>query len=157
MAGILSGHSFRFLFQEDSGTVDRGTWWRGFSMIALPLVLMTAIWLALSGNAMAPVADNIPQPSGWTALAHIYLLLYAVAILLAAICYYNLGAKRLRARKQTPALAGLLPLAALLAGAAHWVAPRVGDALPFWTATAFDLVALAILVWNVAEMGVRKD
>ena len=156
MAGLLGSNSFRFLFRQDEGTIDRPTWWRGFAMLAVPLGIATLVWWAISGSAMAPMANNIPQANGATAFTHGYLLAYAALILLVAICYYNLSAKRLRARAMPTGLASLLPLAALLAGAMHWMAPRVGDALPVWTTTAMDVVVLVIAAWNIVEMGIQE-
>ena len=156
MAGLLGGNSFRFLFQQDEGTIDCPTWWRGVMVLALPLGVATLVWRAIAGTAMAPMANNLPQADAGTAFAHGYLLGYAALILLVAICYYNLSAKRLRARSMAAAMASFLPLAALLAGAMHWMAPRVGDALPVWTLPATDAVVLAIAAWNAFEMGIRR-
>ena len=157
MAELLGGNSFRFLFRQDEGTIDRLTWWRGFAVLAIPLGLATLVWWAISGRAMAPMADNLPQANAGTAFTHGYLLVYAALILLVAICFYNLSAKRLRARSMATGLASLLPLAALLAGAMHWMAPLVGNALPVWTTTAMDVVVLAIAAWNIFEMGIRES
>jgi hypothetical protein len=46
------------------------------------------------------------------------------------------------------ALAGLLPLAALVSGAVHWLQPRVAE----YVAGA-DAILVAITAWNVVELG----
>ena len=91
-----------------------------------------------------------------TAFTYLYLVIYAVAFLLIAVSHYNLSAKRFRARGKPAGLAGILPLAALLTGAAHWIAPRVGDGLPGWTVPAVDFAMLVIVIWTMLELGLKR-
>jgi len=44
-------------------------------------------------------------------------------------------------------------LSALLAGAAHWLQPRVAEVMPFWYVAAVDVLLVAVIVWNVVELG----
>ena len=78
------------------------------------------------------MAPDSPLFDWATFLTFVYLLLYAFAVLFIGISLYNLSAKRLRARKLPTGLAGLVPLAALFSGAAHWLQPRVGEYLSYW-------------------------
>ena len=157
MGGLLGDHSFRFLFQQGEGSIDRRTWLRGIAAILVPLLALTALWVAVSGSAEAPITNNQPQANAGTAFTHIYLVVYALAVLLGAVCYYNLTAKRLIARSKPPALAGLLPLAALLTGATFWMLPRIGDALPGWTGFAMSGVTFGLFLWNIVELGLRDN
>ena len=74
-------------------------------------------------------------------------------ILLVAVSFYNLSAKRWRDRGRPAALAGALPLALLLAGAAHWLVPRSEDVLPIWIALALDGLVLVVALWTAVELG----
>jgi hypothetical protein len=51
------------------------------------------------------------------------------------------------------ALAGLLPLAALVSGAVHWLQPRVAEVMPYWYVAGADAILVAITAWNVVELG----
>ena len=66
---------------------------------------------------------------------------------------YFVSAKRFADRGKPPALAGLAPFSLLLAGAAHWYQPRSEGTMPAGLAYAFDAVAIAIVAWNVIELG----
>ncbi len=90
-----------------------------------------------------------------TFLTFVYLLFYAFAVLFIGISLYNLSAKRLRARKLSAGLAGLVPLAALFAGAAHWLQPRVGENLSYWYVVGLDALLVGAIVWTVLELGFR--
>ena len=148
----ISGRGFRFLFRQDQGLVSRAAFWRGAGLLALPLALAGAGWLGLARYAEAPQIGDLPQASLGTALAHAYLIAFALLILLVAICFYNLAAKRFRATRQAPALAALLPLAALLAGASHWMIPRVGDALPAYSGYAVDAAVCLVALWTAVTL-----
>lgn len=154
MAGLFGGHDFGFLFRRDEGVVEQPVWWAGVAALALPLGLMSLVWALIGGAAHREFTPTMQLFDARTGFAYLYLLVFAAAILLIAISYYNLSAKRLRARHLPPGLAGLLPLAALLTGAMHWMAPRIGDALPGWSVLAVDLAMLAVVAWNVWELGI---
>jgi uncharacterized membrane protein YhaH (DUF805 family) len=143
---------FRFLFRSDQGRIDTRTWWQGSAGLAAILVVLTAIWLYLLPSAHRDLGTT-PFLAWWTLAAYVYLLLYAFAVLLIAICHTNLSAKRWRDRGRPASLAGLLPLAALVSGAAHWLQPRVAEFIPYWYVLGTDLLLAGIVVWTVTELG----
>jgi uncharacterized membrane protein YhaH (DUF805 family) len=144
--------TFSFLFRSDEGRIGRTTWWRGTALLAGPLLLFTIGWAALSPFAHRGLDERglIDLP---TLAAYVYLLLYAFAILLIAVSFYNLCAKRWRDRGRPASLAGLLPFAVLIAGAAHWLVPRSEGQVPISIAIALDLLALAVAAWALIELG----
>ena len=142
----------RFLYRTDQGRIDAKTWVRGTLMLGAILGVLTAIWVFLSPYAEHDL-DKTPLFAWRTFAAYVYLMFYAFAVILIAICHYNLSAKRWRDRGWPSSLAGLLPLSALLAGAAHWLQPRVAEVMPFWYVAAVDVLLVAVIVWNVVELG----
>ena len=85
--------------------------------------------------------------------ANLYLLLYGLAVILLAISWVNLSAKRFRDRDRVPpvGLAGLLPLVVVLDGALRWLQPQIADALPRPWVFAGDAAVVVALAWTVAE------
>jgi uncharacterized membrane protein YhaH (DUF805 family) len=152
MAESLAERAGRFGFRTDQGRLDAKTWWQGTAILGVPLAVLTLIWFLLAPYAHRDLAST-PFLAWRTVAAFVYLLFYAFAILLVAICHYNLSAKRWRDRGRPGALAGLLPLAALVSGAAHWLQPRVADVLPYWYVAGVDATLVAITAWNVVELG----
>ena len=144
---------FAFLFKSDQGTIGRALWWRGTIGLALVLGVLSGIWQALAPYANRNVAtgDRLFDPMAFFAYA--YLLAFAFAVLLIGVSHFNLSAKRWRDRGRIGGLAGLLPLAILLAGAAHWLQPRVTESMPAFLVTICDVALLAVLVWNIIELG----
>ncbi len=155
MAEPARESGFRFLFRSDQGRIDARTWWRGSAGLGAILAALTAIWVYLSPAAHRDLGTT-PFLAWWTLAAYIYLLLYAFAVLLIAICHTNLSAKRWRDRGRPASLAGLLPLAALVSGAAHWLQPRVEQFIPYWYVLGTDLLFAAIVVWTVIELGLDR-
>ncbi len=143
---------FRFLFRQDQGRIDIGTWWKGTAGLAAMLALLTGVWLYLSPSAHRDLGST-PFLAWWTLAAYVYLLFYAFVVLLIAVCYTNLSAKRWRDRGRPAAFAGLLPLAALVGGAAHWLQPRVAEFISSWYVLAADLLLSGVVVWTVVELG----
>lgn len=145
----------RFLYRTDMGQIDRATWRRGAVWLLAALAPITLIWLALQPYAKHDLA-NSPLWVPMTAAAYAYLMFYALGVLLVAISFVNLSAKRFRERGW-PAplgLASLLPFLALLAGAAHWM--RIAEAMPRWQVYPFDAALIVAAVWTVVELGVRE-
>jgi uncharacterized membrane protein YhaH (DUF805 family) len=142
---------FRYLYRQTEGVIDRATWTRAsVGPLGIACVLTVIAWF---------VAPNQPRDLGSQAffsvgmvLAHAYLILYGFAVFVCAVAEYFISAKRFRDRGRSPELAGLAPFALLVTGAAHWFQPRSEGAMPEWATTAFDVVALAIVVWTVAEL-----
>jgi uncharacterized membrane protein YhaH (DUF805 family) len=148
-----AARGFTFLFRQDQGVIGRATWWRWTLVLALILGVLSGIWqlLAPYANRTVEVGERLFDPM--TFVAYAYLLGFAFAIIIIGVCHYNLSAKRWHDRGRIGGLAGLLPLSFLLAGAAHWLQPRVTEAMPGWTVTLTDAILLACIVWNIIELG----
>ncbi len=152
---LFSREGFRFLYRNDEGTIDRSTWWLALIPLASVLILMTLIWLLLAPWGQRGLNERaFIDPR--TIAAYFYLAFYAFCVILIAVSYTNFSAKRLRARRRWPALAGLLPLAALLAGAAHWLYPRVAEVMPWALVAACDIALAGVIIWHVIDLGVLE-
>lgn len=158
MAASLADLIRRFGFRTDQGRIDAGTWWQGTAFLGVPLFVLTLIWFILAPFTRHDLAST-PFLDWRTIAAFVYLLFYAFAVLLIAICYYNLSAKRWRDRGWPfpGALAGLLPLAALVSGAAQWLQPRVAEVISHWYVAGADAALALILAWNLVELGLRPS
>ena len=146
---------FAFLFRGDQGVISRAQWWLGTAGLAAVLAILSGIWMVIGRfayEAQAPEARADLFDAGIFA-AYAYLIFFGFCVLLIAVSHYNLSAKRCRARGKPPALAGLLPLLALFSGAAHWLYPRVSESMPYWTVGLTDLLLVAVIVWNVLDLG----
>jgi hypothetical protein len=153
MAG--AAYLARFGFRTDQGLIDARTWRQGAGLLAVIFAALTAIWLLVEPNAHRELQPDSSLFQWGTFLTFVYLLIYAFAVLFIGISLYNLSAKRLRARNLPAGLAGLVPLAALFAGAAHWLQPRVGEYLSYWYVVGLDALLVAAIVWTVLELGFR--
>ena len=148
--------TFSFLFRTDKGRIDRGTWWRGIAPLIALALLGTVGWELLGPYAHRDLADS-PFLAPMTIVAYVYLLVYAFALLLIAVCAYNLSAKRFKDRGLPGALAGLLPPSVLLGASLIWYIPQSFDAIPDWVEPV-TLVAIGMVVaWNVVELGIRTQ
>ncbi|MBX9758666.1 MAG: hypothetical protein K2Y29_07795 [Beijerinckiaceae bacterium] len=155
MASVLSGEGLRFLYRSEEGVIDRKVWWLGATPLAALLFVMTAIWLALEPYARRGLDERAFLDTK-TLLAYIYLMVFAFTVIFVAVCFVMLSMKRLRDRGRPTALAGALPLAALLAGAANWLEPQVDGRLVDALATLSWIALAAALAWTIIEMGVLK-
>ena len=144
---------FRFLYRTDKGRIDRAGWFRAAAPLAVSFVVTTAIMLALLPWANRPLTERaFFDPAAFA--ANSYILAYAALTLLTAISWVNLGAKRFRDRGR-PAplgLAGLLPLAMLVAGAADWLQPRVAEVMPRAMVWACEGLLVVVAIWTFLEM-----
>ncbi len=152
MAPVTRAERFRFLYRVSEGAIDRRTW----ALASLPPVaialVMTAIWLTIAPRGPRDLArEAFIDPI--VIATHVYFLVYAFALILCAVAEYFVSAKRFADRGKAAALAGLAPFSLLLAGAAHWYQPRSEGTAPAWLTYAFDAAAIAIVVWNVVELG----
>jgi uncharacterized membrane protein YhaH (DUF805 family) len=154
MAASFAEFAGRFGFRTDQGRIGAKTWRQGTVFLGVPLAVLTLIWFLLAPFAQHDLA-NTPFLAWGTVAAFVYLLFYAFAVLLIAICHYNLSAKRWRDRGWPfpGALAGLLPLAALMSGAAHWLQPREAEVISYWYVAGADAALVAIAAWNIVELG----
>jgi len=153
---------FRFLYRTEQGRIDRARWISGATALVVILALGVALlWMVLP-YANRPLSERAFYDP-LTFAANFYILVFAAATILLAVSWTNLSAKRFRDRGR-PAplgLAGLMPLAGLLAGAAHWLQPRVAEAMPRWTVWGCDVLLVVVAVWTLAELldfsGPRRD
>jgi uncharacterized membrane protein YhaH (DUF805 family) len=152
----LDAERIRFLYRTEEGRIDRATWRRGAGALAVVFAPFFLLWLALSPYTAHDLATD-PFFVPMTALAYAFVILYSFVILLVAVCYVNLSAKRFRDLELSPpvGLAGLAPFVALVAAAAHWLQPRVAEAMPrFWVWGA-DALLLGVVAWTVYALGFK--
>jgi uncharacterized membrane protein YhaH (DUF805 family) len=145
--------SVRFLFRTDQGLIGQKTWWSGSLWLGAIFAVMSAIGFLLAPYTRHDLAKT-PFLDWHVIGAYLYLTLYIFALILIAICFYNLSAKRWRDRGKPSALAGLLPFFALLSGAIHWLHPQMSDAIPMWAVLVADAVFAALSIWTIIELGV---
>lgn len=156
MAAILSAEGFRFLFRTDRGEITRETWWLGTAMTGGVVFVAAVIWFAIAPFANSDLSRRgLFDPT--TLGVYLYLMVYAFIILLSGVCWYNLTAKRFRAMGRAPSLAGLPLALALFAGAAHWIAPRAPDMVPFWSPWVLDASLIVVILWTLYELGIRSS
>lgn len=145
--------STSFLFRTDQGRIDRKTWVHGGLRLGAVLAVLTAVGLLLAPYTHHDLAKT-PLLDWHVIAAYVYLTLYIFALVLIAICFYNLSAKRWRDRAKPAALAGLVPFFALLGGAAHWLYPQMDGEVPGWSVAAIDIAFFGLLIWTIIELGV---
>ena len=120
------------------------------------MAAMTIAWIAMLPYANRDLTERrFVDPAAIGVYA--YLMVFAAAIMLASVCFYFLSVKRWRDLARPPALAGLPLLAALVAGAAHWLQPRVSEVMPWAIVGLFDAALAAIVIWHVFELGFRAS
>jgi len=156
MAALLSGEGFRFLFRTDRGEISRETWWLGTAMTGAVALVATVVWFLVAPYANSDLSRRgLFDPT--TFGVYLYLMLYAFIVLLTGVCWYNLSAKRFRAVGRASSFAGLPLVLALVDGAAHWVAPRVPDMVPFWSPWVLDAALIVVILWTLYELGIRSS
>jgi uncharacterized membrane protein YhaH (DUF805 family) len=144
---------FRFLYRTEQGRIDRAQWIAGSAPLSMLFLIGTALLVAVLPYANRPLAERAFYDP-LTFATNFYILVYAAGLILVGISWVNLAAKRFRDRGR-PAplgLAGLLPLAALAAGAAHWLQPRVAEVMPRWSVWGCDVILLAVAAWTMLEL-----
>ena len=154
--GGRTTEDFRFLFRQDKGRISAATWCRYAARIFAILVPMYGLWLLLSPYAFHDLSKT-PLFAPMTALAYAYALVFAFVTIFATISYINLSAKRFRDRgRPSPlGLASLAPLAAFLAGAAHFFQGLVEGVVPRWQVYPFDAAFVIVAGWTIWELGFR--
>ena len=153
-AGASRGSRLRFLFREEAGTIDAATWRLHAAWLVALAAVLTMVWWALRPYAhhdLATQAFLAPM----TIVAYAYLIVYAFALLLIAVCYVLLTMKRFRAVGAPAGLAGLVPLLALFAASAHFLRAQTPDAVALAYVVALDAALVAVALWTIAELGVR--
>ena len=121
----MTGTGFRFLYREDRGRISRGVWWRGTLPLAGFVIVATVIWELVKPYS-APDLATQPLMDVAVVLAYLVLAVYAFAMILAAVCYYNVCAKRFRDRGRRGLWAAVLaacgaPEGRALTGSSHRV------------------------------------
>ena len=146
----------RFLFRQEEGTVDAATWRFHAGWLAALAVAMTIGWLLLR-----PYAHHDLKTEAFirwiTVAAFTYLILYAFALILAAICYTMLSIKRLRDLGRPTSLAGAVPLFVLLAASLHFMRDQTPDVILLGYVIALDLTLAVAVAWTVVELGFRES
>jgi heme/copper-type cytochrome/quinol oxidase subunit 4 len=152
MAESSRAARFRFLYRESEGFVGGREWARAsVGPVGIALIL-TLVAFAVAPDAPRDLArEAFIDPL--VVARHAYLIVYAFALILCAVAEYFVSAKRFADRGKPPALAGLAPFALLIAGAAYWYQPRSEGTMPAGLATVFAAFAVAIVAWNVIELG----
>ncbi len=141
-----------FLFRTDEGQIDAKTWWVNSALLVAIFVVLTFGWSLVQPYAEHDLAKE-PLFTFSILAANLYRLVYGFASILLLICFYNLSAKRWRAVGRPAALAGLLPFVTCITWALHWLEPRVGGEVPHFLVVIADILLIAILAWNVIELG----
>jgi uncharacterized membrane protein YhaH (DUF805 family) len=146
--------SFRSLYRDAEGTIGPDLWARASALPVGLALAMTALAYAVSPGPR----DLSVQPFASVSIVavHAYLLVYGFALIFLAVMQYFVSAKRFRDLGRAPGWAGLAPFALLLAGAAAWFQPRSEGAMPEWAVWPFYAFALAVIAWNVVELGFVK-
>ena len=154
----IDAERIRFLYRTEQGRIDAATWLRGAGALAAVIAPFALIWLALSPYTAHDLAKD-PFFVPMTAVAYAFVLIYAFVMLLVAVCYVNLSAKRFRAIGRVPpvGLAGLAPFMALVAGATHWLQPRVAEVMSIWWVWGADAALAGVIAWTVYELGVKES
>ena len=151
----LDRESIRFLFQTYEGSISRRRWRSGTLILAAILIPLTLIWLFIAPAAHRDLST--PELLNAAALAaFVYLAVFAFAVILIAVSWTNLSAKRFRAIGRPGALAAALPFAALLDGAARWFQPRASDVFPAWAPLIFDVALIAVAAWSFYALGLAN-
>jgi uncharacterized membrane protein YhaH (DUF805 family) len=148
----LDRATIHFLFQTYEGMIDRRTWRSGALVLAAILIPLTLIWIVIAPATHRDLSTPELLDAGALG-AFLYLAIFAFAVLLIAVSWTNLGAKRFRGVGRPAVFATALPFAALLGGAAHWFQPRASDILPGWALTFVDVAMIAVALWSVYELG----
>jgi hypothetical protein len=152
----MTNDEFGFLFRRSEGTIDRAAWLRWTAAITLGQGAMALIWIGVSPYTKRDLAvQGLFDTRAF--LAFVYLMIFALAILLSQVCQYNLSAKRFRARQLAPEWASLWPLSAFAAGAAFWAQPNLFGLMPEFAPWIALALAFAAVLWTVYELALRGD
>lgn len=149
----MSDAGFRFLYREDRGRISRSVWWRATLPLAALVALATAGWVAVRPFAVHDL-DSQPFIDGATIGAYLYLAAYAFGLILAAVCSYNVSAKRFRDRGRAGRWAAVLPLAFFLTGALIWFIPQSFGDVPAWTGRVAEVALLVVVAWTIVDLGI---
>jgi hypothetical protein len=152
----MDATEFSFLFRNAEGTISAPVW-RGWTLTLTGLCLLLAlVWFLVSPWTKRDLAaQGLFDLKAF--IAFVYLMLYALAVLLAQISQYNLSAKRFRAKGFNPSWAGLWPLAAFAAGASFWAQPNLFGLMPAFAPWLLLMAAIAAFAAQFYELGLRPE
>ena len=143
-----------FLYRRAEGAIGRRDW----ALASLPptvvLILSTLIWLAIMPHETRDLSQGLIDLS--VAARYLYLIVYAFVVILCAVAQYFVSAKRFADLGKPAALAGVAPFVVFFAAAANWYEPRSEGWAPHWTTLALDVIAIAVVAWNIVELGFVK-
>ena len=146
----------RYLFRQENGRIGAATWRFHAGWIAAVTVALTVGWVLLR-----PYAQHDLKTEAFirwiTVAAFTYLILYAFALILLAICYTMLSIKRLRDLGQPTAFAGLVPLFVFLAACLLFMREQTPDVIVLPYVVALDVALAIVVVWTVVELGFRES
>jgi hypothetical protein len=152
MASSERARRFRFLYRQGEGVIDAGAWARAsLAPVGLALLLTLVAFVAAPDAPRDLTREAFIDPL--VVARHAYLIVYSFALIICAVAEYFVCAKRFADRGRPPGLAGLAPLAIFVAAAAHWFTPRSEGIAPTALPYVLDALALAVLVWTIAELG----
>jgi hypothetical protein len=152
MAQSGRAERFRFLYRQSEGTIGAREWARAsLAPVGLALLLTAIAVVAEPDGPRDLASEAFVDPL--VIVRHLYLIVYAFALILCAVAEYFLSAKRFADRGRPPGLAGLAPLAIFVAGAAHWWTPLSEGVAPPALPYLLDALALAAVAWTIGELG----
>ena len=143
-----------FLYRRAEGAIGRRDW----ALASLPptvvLIVSTLIWLAIMPRETRDLSQGLIDFS--VAARYLYLIVYAFVVILCAVAQYFVSAKRFADLGKPAALAGVAPFVVFFAAAANWYEPRSEGWAPHWTTLTLDVIAIAVVAWNIVELGFVK-
>jgi uncharacterized membrane protein YhaH (DUF805 family) len=143
-----------FLYRRSDGAIGRREWAIASLPLVAILIVFTLIWIIIMPREARDPSKGLVDYG--VAARYMYLVVYAFVVLLCAVAQYFVSAKRFADLGKPQALAGVAPFAVFIAAAANWYEPRSEGLSPHWLTLLFDVVALAAVAWNIAELGFSK-
>ena len=144
-----------FLFRREDGTIDAATWRRHTAWLFALFAGLTLVWFVLQPYAHHDLATSAFL-APMTIVAFAYLIVYAFAVLLIAVCYVMLSMKRLRDRGLPVGLSGLVPALGLFAASLHFLRAQTPDVVAIWYVVALDGALICAVAWTIFELGIRS-
>jgi hypothetical protein len=146
---------FRFLYRDIKGSIGPGLWARASALPVGAALLMTLVAWRIAPSGPRDLGSQ-PFFSPSIVAVHAYLMIYGFALIFLAVAQYFVSAKRYIDLGKSPSWAGLAPFVLLVTAAANWYQPRSEETMPGWAVYPFDAIAIAVVVWNVVELGFMK-
>ncbi len=152
----MNSKRFRFLYRQSEGRIDAATW-RFYVLPPVGLaIVMTLVWFAIAPSGPRDMATQ-PFFDLASVIIYAYFLIYVFALLLCAISYYFISAKRFYDIGMPASFAGIALMALFVAGAAHWYQPRSEGAMTIASIWHVDTVAVAVAFGTAGALGFRNS